>query len=488
MSECYRMQGAAKMKKHFLIIFFLLFYFGTTAYKFIAYPTPFYDWDESIYAQVGREMVQQKSIVPLWQGRYWLDKPPLVPLAYGIVETIAPIKPELSTRLFTLSLTILLFTFIYYFYYRLTKNEFVSFLTVVISALTTIFLQRAQVLNVDIFLFLGWMGYLVFFDNFWLSFLFLAIGVLSKSLLGFYPVLLFFGLYLYQYLTKAVSPAKFIQKSKYLIIQSTILFLWYIGMFLYFKYPFIQAHFLDSHLKRVTASIESHFGKRTFYIDLLFEQIGIFAYFSIVGIVLIFNKHRHRLPTINYQLLTLFFVPWFLFLNLTKTKINWYLYPVIPQFAFLSVYALDFLQKKTTILLITSLIITGVLIYSQFSKNTFFNTKYSRYDENYAIAKAANGRCLTINMLIDPDSRKTHDTLQSMNLLIGTSQWWGNHPAVVYYSNTKVSFIYSVNQYIKLLNNAPTKTCFIYYRQDKNLFTHDLQLLKHEKDLYLYTK
>ncbi len=475
------------MKNHILIILFLLFYFGITAYKFIAYPTPFYDWDESIYAQVGREMVRTKSIVPLWQGQSWLDKPPLVPLSYGIVETIAPLKPELSMRLFTLLLTTLLFIFIYYFYYKLTKNTFISFLTVVISAFTTIFLQRAQVLNVDIFLFLGWMGYLVFFEHFWLSFLFLAIGVLSKSLLGFYPLLLFFGLYIYQYLTKSISSKEFLKKSKNLIIQSSILLLWYVGMFLYFKYPFIQAHFLDSHLKRVIASIESHFGKRTFYVDLLFEQIGLLAYLSIAGIVLIIKKFLQK-KNVKDVLMLLFFVPWFLFLNLTKTKINWYLYPVIPQFAFLGVYALELIRKKTVPLLIISLFVAGIIIYSQFSKNSFFNSQYSQYDENYAIAKAANGKCSKINMLVDPDSRKTHDTLQNMNLLIGTSQWWGNHPAIVYYSNAKVNFIYSVNQFSKLLNSPSSKTCFIYYEQDKQSFAHTLSLLKHEKDLYLYSK
>ncbi len=484
------------MKKHFLIILFLLFYFGITAYKFIAYPTPFYDWDESIYAQVGREMVKAKSIVPLWQGQYWLDKPPLVPLAYGIVETISPLKPELSTRLFTLLLTILLFIFIYYFYYKLTKNVYISFLTVVISSFTTIFLQRAQVLNVDIFLFLGWMGYLVFFDHFLLSFLFLAIGVLSKSLLGFYPVLLFFGLYAYQYFTKSISSKEFLKKSIYLIIQSSILLLWFVGMILYFKYPFIQAHFLDSHLKRVTASIESHFGKRTFYIDLLFEQLGLFIYPAIFGFIVlvkkilsdVLKKSSHHLSSINYHLLILFFVPWFLFLNLTKTKINWYLYPVIPQFAFLSVYLLDFLRKKKVVLLIVSLAVTGTLIYSQFSGNLFFNTQYSRYDENYSIAQAANGRCPVINMLVDPASRETHNTLQNMNLLIGTSEWWGNHPSIVYYSNARVNFVYDVGKFAKLIDTSPAGKCLIQYEEDKKLFVHTLSLIKHENNLYLYTK
>jgi hypothetical protein len=478
-----------RLKNHLLIIIFLISYFAVTAYKFIAYPTPFYDWDESIYAQVGKEMVQQKSIVPLWQGQYWLDKPPLVPLAYGIVESIVPLKPELSTRLFTLSLTIILFIFIYYFYYKLTKNGFISFLTVVISSFTSIFLQRAQVLNVDTFLFLGWMGYLVFYEHFWLSFLFLAIGVLSKSLLGFYPVILIFGLHFYQLFTKSISFSKFIHKSRNLVIQSSILLLWYVGMFLYFKYPFIQAHFLDSMAKRVTASIESHFGKRTFYIDLLFDELKVFAYLSISGTVLIvINFFRKR--DIKNTLFLLFFIPWFLFLNLTKTKINWYLYPVIPQFAFLGVYILSYIKNKKIFLALISLFITGVIIFKNFSTNSFFGAHYSSYDENYELAIYAKEHCKELNVLVDKDSRTTHDTLQKMNLLIGTSEWWGNHPAIVYYSNIHVNFIYNIDEFSRTLNTSLVKTCFIVNESDKNVMTEKflLQRIRYEKNLYLYIK
>ncbi|PIS16003.1 hypothetical protein COT62_00725, partial [Candidatus Roizmanbacteria bacterium CG09_land_8_20_14_0_10_41_9] len=93
------------LKKHFLIAAFLVLFAVSIGYKFIAYPAPFYDWDESIYAQVGREMVERKTLIPLWQGNYWLDKPPLVPFAYGVVLKMGIASPELSTRFFTLLLT-----------------------------------------------------------------------------------------------------------------------------------------------------------------------------------------------------------------------------------------------------------------------------------------------------------------------------------------------------------------------------------------------
>ncbi|MBP9690732.1 hypothetical protein KBD81_01490, partial [Candidatus Woesebacteria bacterium] len=70
----------------YLVLFSLLF-----SLKIIEYPSPFFDWDESIYAQVGREMIESKSyFIPLWQGEEWLDKPPLVPLFYGVVMTLTP--------------------------------------------------------------------------------------------------------------------------------------------------------------------------------------------------------------------------------------------------------------------------------------------------------------------------------------------------------------------------------------------------------------
>src|SRR3989338_7412997 len=96
------------LKNHSPIILFLIFYFSITFYKLVSSPAPFYDWDESIYAQVGREMFTQKSIVPLWQGKIWLDKPPLAPLAYGIIGRTIPVSPEISTRTFTLLLSILI--------------------------------------------------------------------------------------------------------------------------------------------------------------------------------------------------------------------------------------------------------------------------------------------------------------------------------------------------------------------------------------------
>lgn len=448
------------LKTHFLVVVFLLFYLGITTYKLISSPTPFYDWDESIYAQVGREMVREKSFIPLWQGQFWLDKPPLVPLVYGIIETLFPVTPEISTRVFTLLLAIIILGLCYIFYYRLTKNVGIALLTIIITSFTPIFLQRSQVLNVDIFLFLGWMGYLVFYSNFWISLFFLGIGVMSKSLLGFYPIIGFFCVYSLQLYLKKIKWKNYQELVKKLFLQGLIFAFWYIVMLLIFKMPFIQAHFIDSHLKRVTASIESHFGQRTFYIDLLFGELTFLIPLSIISIcILIFNWFKKKDTII--PILSMFFVPWFLFLNLTKTKIHWYLYPVIPQFVFLGLYMLNFLKKYSVVLMILTLSFGGYVIYNNVINGPFFSTHYSSYDDYYYIAQYIKKNCSDASILVDQNSRNSFSTLKNMNLLIGTSDWWGNHPSLVYYSDKKIKFIYTIKKFDFLFQNANNRQCFV---------------------------
>ena len=474
------------MKKHWPVILFLVLYFLITSYKLISHPTPFYDWDESIYAQVGREMVRQHSLVPLWQGQYWLDKPPLTPLVYGIVETFTPAAPEISTREFTLILSIAVLALTYVFYYRLVKNTAIPLLTVIITAFTPVFLQRAQVLNVDVFLMLGWIGYLVFYDNFWLSLLFLATGVLSKSLLGLYPLIGMLAVETIQLYLKKIKTNDYKKRLTSMLVQLIVLSFWYLTMLAVFRFAFIKNQFLEAMFKRVTSSIESHFGKRTFYITTLFDQIKIFFILSVIGLVMVI---RENLSVKNWRqlVLLLFFVPWFLFLNVTKTKIAWYIYPVIPQFAFLGVYLLIYFKKFRMITILITIVISLVILNQAFRQDNFLTTYYSSYDQYYRLAVYAGKNCGQLEVLVDPATRQTYDTLNRMNLTISTTKWWGNHPAIVYYSGKKVDFVYDKNYFIGALNTFNQNECVVINNQDSRIMTGHRYVLKNkfqEMDLY----
>jgi|GEM_PF-666755 len=499
------------LSEHFLIVIFLVFFASITTYKFIVHPTPFYDWDEGIYAQVGREMMQKPSLVPLWQNQVWLDKPPLVPLFYGLVGLL-PIKPEYSLRFATLGLTIFALALVYIFYYRLIKKPEIPFLTVAVTALVPLFVQRAQVLNVDVFLLIGWYGYLVFFPKFWSSLGFLLIGVLSKSTLGFYPaVVLLFYYVVTSYLRKQGSriDVNYIDsrlrgndhknygnegksyKSDIgkIIIQILICSLWFMIMIIVYRNDFLRTHFVESQFKRVTASIESHFGQRMFYFDEIFNQLGVLKWFLPVGLLsLIISclKSRNR----NFFFSLLIFFPWFLFLNLTKTKIAWYLYVIIPQFALIVVYPFQIAIKSrllTNVLLIIIIIIVAKIVVID---NRFFTTFYSQTDENYETAIYAKRQCDRLGYLVSDNTRSTYATLKSMNLVITSTRWWGDHPSMVYYFGKKVDFIYSLSELRGYLPSMKINDCIAFDQSDSKYFNTNqtLSSLNKFNNIELYRK
>jgi len=453
--------------KHWPIILYLFFYTIIFSVKLFQNPFPFFDWDESIYAQVGKEMVEHWSIVPLWQGHAWLDKPPLVPLFYGLVIHATPfLLPEVSSRIATLLLSVSVLGLMYVLYFKVIKESWLTTLVIIITSLTPIFLQRAQVLNVDVFLLLGWLGYIVFYKRFWRALLFLSFAVYSKSLIGFYPVGIMGLFYIYQYITKQISLKKGLAQIKRLMVQVAILSLWYVAMFGAYGQPFLYEHFYESHIKRVTASIESHFGKRTFYIDLLYEQYGKYAFLASIGFfTLIFQWLRKKLNDKNL-LFSLFFIPWFLFLNATKTKIFWYGHPYLGQFALLMVYPLVVLKRFRLLYMSILLIIIGMILQYYFVQQTVLDDFYSSVDPHYTLAKEASNKCKTLYMVIEPEGRIASQTLERMNLLITTSKWWGNHPSMVYYFTGDLTFVYTLTTLDTINTYAIPESCIAIHQND----------------------
>ena len=202
-------------KKHLFLIIFLFLFGSLLLYKLTSFPKPLFDWDESLYVQNGLEMLKEKSfLVPIWQGDAWLDKPPLSPLLLGIVAKFTPLPVEVSTRLYTLLLSLLALVLIYRLYLKASKSRLTAVLTAIITAFTPIFLQRSQVVSLDVTLLIGWLGFFLWLEKPLISVLFLFLSVQSKSLLGFYPLAIYCFYLIYLWLTKKVEVTKFWQKIK----------------------------------------------------------------------------------------------------------------------------------------------------------------------------------------------------------------------------------------------------------------------------------
>lgn len=479
------------MKKHYLIILFLILYFVVIAYKLVYHVTPFYDWDESINAEVGKEMIHNRSLVPLWQGNFWLDKPPFPFLLFGSIMKLTPfIMPEISLRIAALGLSIIALIFIYLLVEKAIKDHLISFLTVVLVSFTPIFLQRSQILNLDVFLIIGWLGYLLFFENYFLSLFFLIVAVLTKSLVGFYPIGIMFIYYGYLLLFKKINREQFLKVTIKLISHVVILSLWYFAMLLEFGKLFWQQHIIESHFRRVTSSIESHFGKKTYYLDLLIEQMGIFFWTSIIGLLFLILNFLRRKLTAEKLIYSLFLFPWFIFLNLTKTKIFWYLYPSIPQFAYLAVLPLKIFNKQKTIYYLLGFFILIIVIYGNFVKNNFFNTYYSSYEDHYYLATYAKNTCNELAVLVGKDARNTQSTLEKLGLTITSTKQWGDHPSLVYYFGRKVNFYYDKNIFRENLSLLSDKDCTAVNKEDLDVYTrlNKFESIKTFGQLYLYKR
>lgn len=475
--------------KNIVLIGFLVIYTVLIGYKLISHPTPFYDWDESIYMQVGKEMINVHSLTPLWQGHLWFEKPPLAPFIFGVMNAL-PFNPEITTRLFSLAMSVIILYLIYAWINRITKNKWIAFLTVTITAFNPIFLQRAQTVNTDTFLLIGWLGYILVFPNFWRSLLFLFLGVFSKSLLGFYPLILFLFFKTYQLFIKKIDKETFLKILEISAIQVVILSVWYALMFAFYGKDFIQTHFGDHLLRRVTSSIESHFGQRTFYIDIVVQQYGYYLIAALVGIVLLLKQNLFKKFNDEKILLGLILIPWFIFLNLTKTKISWYLYMFVPQVSFLISYPLTLLKNNKKILPLTVSFITIILFYRLFVIDNFFKTFYSQYDETYQMSVLAKYKCSSLDVLLNPQSRETFRVLDSMNLLISTSKFYGSNPSIVYYFGKKVNFIYDKNNVSKNLKSLTEDACFTLYKEDLDIAPKGpgFNLIKKFDSLYLFQK
>lgn len=458
------------IRNHIAFTFFLIIFITVIGNKLITTPTPFYDWDESLYIQNGREMIEAGYFVmPLWQGEVWLDKPPLIPLLYGTVAKISFFtQPEISTRVFSLLIASVVLTMTYALYYQITKKKYIALLTSVITAFTPLFLQRSQTVNLDIFVIMSWLGYILFYKHFWRGSFFLFIGIMSKSLIGFFPagIVLIYQLYRF-FVAKEISSKELKKVTTKIIIQIAIMMGWFVSMYLVFGNDFFNQHIIESHFKRVSSSIESHFGQRTYYIDVLIEQIGLPLFIiSLGGIGLSLYQFIKKQITLEHTLKGNFLLPWFLFLNITKTKIFWYLLPALPQFGFYATYPLTFLAKRRMLYLGIGLMIVGVFLYRNIYQMRYLDAEYSGNSSHVELALYAKTHCENITMLMSPPTREAYKTLSDLDLTITTTDWWGEHPSTVYYSERPIAFIYDKEDMMKRLNEGANVDCVVVSDED----------------------
>lgn len=448
------------IREHYLVIICVLMYLFFIGNKLIHSSSPFFDWDESIYIQISKEMITKSSFIPTFNENIWLEKPPLSMLVYSLCFLL-PFQIEISARIISLLLTCAILMMFYVFTFKITKNSLISTLGVLLLSYNSIFLQRAHVVSTDTFLLIGWLGYFLYYKNYKLSTLFLLIGTLSKSLLGLYPLVILHLYYGFLRLCKRLSEQELLEYKQFINatkLQLLISSLWFIIMALLYKKKFFDVMFYDHILKRVTYSVESHFGQRTFYLDLLFHEYGILlfivALFSLIYILYAWYK-----KTISNEKLLLWLcgAPFLFALNLVKTKISWYVYPALYAYILLIIYPITkiYPEKIKNSFAVICILSSLYIFYNQ----QVLSKEYSKLEPHQILAKQAKILCKNLLVLEDNNTRKTYNELDAMHLTLSTTKDYGSRPSIVYYYGSKILISYSKDdiakykdQYCILLN------------------------------------
>jgi hypothetical protein len=317
--------------------------------------------------------------------------------------------------------------------------QLVALLPVLVVLSTQLFVERTTYVDYDMPLALGWLLFFVA-DTFYVQLLALLIGVLSKSLLGFFPLV--FDIFYFKKLNRPIWQW---------IALLMIPLIWHFISLAVYGNTFIQMHIVDHLLKRVSDPIELHFGGRTFYIKELLSQFSVLI--GIIGI-------SYVLLTINIakQFMKKKFIPahsvmillsplaYLVFLTVSKTKIPWYIMPTLPLLS-LSVVYLFYAIRNKWFRIVLAICITLFFVY-RFSTFTFFFKPDTSVKDKDKVAMCIQKLPQTsVAMLVDEDERKIKNVFEAAQLGISSSFIYGGSPALVYYSRKKIDFFYDVKEF-----------------------------------------
>ncbi len=452
------------MKKN-LIFFFFFVLIGLLWRNYQLRNVKFFDWDEGMYAQIAREMIKNRSLWTTFNHQLWFDKPPLTHILLALNFVIFG-ENEVFARLLMVFLGIILLILLF----KLAKKLFNNYHSVLISVLTVAatptFIERSTTLNSDLLVTIGWLGYFLYFSEYWKKLFFLTLGVFSKSVLGFYPLLFDFIYLLINYQKIKIKLKNIIKLLFFIILPS----LWYILGYLFFQMKFIEDHFFSQMFKRLYVPIELHFGNKFFYFFALWKNLNFVNSFIILGYFLLFINLKKEIKKIERLIILSSPLPFFALLTIMKTKIDWYVVIFLPLVCLI----VGYLYQKINHQLIKKIIFLTIFIFFlvNFTKQTyFFKVKNYQIPEKIQLAMCLNKKNIGhLAFFVEEQERKNRQFLEATHYQTTSSFYYGGSPSFVFYLNKPVEFFYTLDKLMEIKNN------FSHLAIDKN----DYQLVKKE--------
>ena len=456
------------MKNKFQLLIFLFFavIFAALVFRNVQLSqVPLQDWDESIYARVAYESAKDRHLSMTYNQELWLEKPPLLVYLLSGVMMLSG-QSEFWLRSISIIFGMAVLVCLYLLSKKVAKALFkkdtpylglAALLPVMVVLSTQLFIERTTYIDYDMPLALGW---LLFFlaDSFGVQLIALLIGVLSKSLLGFFPFV--FDIL---YLRKMNRPLW--QWFALLLIP----LVWHFISFAVYGEVFIQTHIIDHLFKRVSDPIELHFGGRMFYVKELISQFSILLVvivgaYVVLGLSFIKKFLKKKTFPDHETIILLSPLAYLAFLTFSKTKIPWYIMPTLPLLSLSVLYLFYAIQNKWFRILF-SVFIIGFFGYTFTSHTFLFKPDTSIKDKDKVAMCLQKLPQTSVAMLVDEDERKIKNVFDAAHLGISSSFIYGGSPAFVYYSRKKVDFYYDVKEFMK---KAPSYKVVIVKKSDQS--------------------
>ena len=319
-------------------------------------------WDEAIYAQVSKEMLETGDwLTPHWNSRALFHKPPLV---FWITATfyrsfaLNEFSARATSALF--GLAVLLSS---YMIARRLFDDLAGLLSVMVLLSTQLFVSYARFGTTDMtltfFILLAVYGYLRSEeqDRFWLlTGAACGLAVMTKGAAGLIAPLALLLTVLIQRRMGMVLRSGWMWTG--LLITALIVLPWHVSMYCLYGNSFIKGYALQQVLERTTTDLHQYGRGPGYYLFVLMEFFWPWIYFLPFAIVFT-RKKSLVLIVLSGSVLALYTV--------VQTKFQWYVLPAIPAFAiliagFVTRYSngKDRWQQNVTMVIFLLLFLTGI--------------------------------------------------------------------------------------------------------------------------------
>ena len=402
-----------------------------------------FDWDEGIYAVIGREMKASKNwLTPTWNGDLWLEKPPAIGWVTSLGLAVAG-ENELGARLFMplfAGLTL-------YAIYRLGQKLGGTLMGSGSAALLgyfNLFLSRARSLNTDGMLLaaIAWVSWLLLAGSSpWLVGIVMGLAIMVKGASGVLAILIALPL--------------LVKKSKkfiILVIGACLLVIlpWHLYALIIHGWSFITPYLMEQVVRRATVPIEFHMESRWFYFQFLYSDLGIGVLLvALFGFVMLVRRW------LASRTITWLFPLWWIALplalfTLAKTRLSWYILPAYPGIALTIAYGLTCFINSHKTQAVLKVLVLGMLAQMLFHAYQYVapGKPPSHLTPPLQVAQTLSAYPGDELAMLVSSSERTAEAILPKDQTISSSFRYGGAPSVVWYSHKHVLYYYNYDQFM----------------------------------------